>query len=85
MCGINRLTSDTVVDTWRITVPQLGMSCNFVMYGILALSTLHLARSRPEKRDFYVSQAKILHQYALLLITIFMKHSLLKPKSFILV
>lgn len=61
----NTLTNNQIIKTlWRITVPQLGLSSPFVMYGILALSSLHMARFRPETCDFYVSKAKTLHQYA---------------------
>ncbi|MCJ1247302.1 hypothetical protein MMC30_004516 [Trapelia coarctata] len=35
------------------------------MRGILAVSALHLAHFRPEKKDFYVAQAMLLHQTAL--------------------
>jgi hypothetical protein len=50
---------------WRINVPQLAFSHDFVMRGILAVSALHLAHFKPAKRDFYVAQAMQLHQTAL--------------------
>jgi hypothetical protein len=53
------LHSDPALKTlWRINVPQLGFQYDFVMRGILALSALHLAYYRPEKRDLFIAQAK---------------------------
>ena len=49
---------------WRITVPQIGFSYEFVMRNILALSALHLAYMNPAKRDFYIPQAVLQHQTA---------------------
>jgi hypothetical protein len=54
---------------WRINVAQLGFQNDFVMRGILALSALHLARFRPERRDFYMSQALTQHQAGLRMTT----------------
>lgn len=57
------LHTDPAMKTmWRINVPQLGFQNDFVMRGILALSALHMARYKPEKRDFYMSQAIMQHQ-----------------------
>jgi len=47
---------------WRINVPQVGFSYDFAMRGILALSALHMAHYKPEKRDFYIAQAMAQHQ-----------------------
>ena len=59
------LSSNPVLKTlWRINVPQLGFSHDFVMRGILAVSALHLAHFRPERKDRYVAQAMRLHQSA---------------------
>jgi hypothetical protein len=55
----------TVKKLWSITVPILGFSYDFVMHGILALAGLHLASLRPERRDFYLSQAVAHHQEGL--------------------
>jgi hypothetical protein len=57
--------SDAVQQSvWRINVPQLAFSFDFVMHGILALSALHLAYLYPQK-DFYVSHAQMHHQISL--------------------
>lgn len=60
------LSCDPILkNLWRIKVPQIGLSHGFVMRGILALSAMHLAHFRPERRDFYVSHAALQHQLAL--------------------
>ncbi|KAF8857555.1 hypothetical protein BDZ45DRAFT_674606 [Acephala macrosclerotiorum] len=64
------LHTDPAMKTmWRINVPQLGFQNDFVMRGILALSALHMARYKPERRDFYMSQAIIQHQAGLRMTT----------------
>ncbi|KAL5326066.1 hypothetical protein ACEPPN_007204 [Leptodophora sp. 'Broadleaf-Isolate-01'] len=50
---------------WRVNVPQVGFSYDFVMRGILALSALHMAHYKPDKREFYISQAMLQHQTGL--------------------
>ena len=50
---------------WRINIPQIGFSYDFVMRGILAISALHLAYLCPEKKGFYTSQALVHHQISL--------------------
>lgn len=50
---------------WRINVPQLAFSHDYVMRSILAVSGLHLAYYNPERKDFYISQAMIHHQIGL--------------------
>jgi hypothetical protein len=59
---------------WRISVPQLAFSHDFVMHAILALSALHLARYRPDKVDFHVSQAVSHYQAALGVATSILLH-----------
>jgi hypothetical protein len=54
---------------WRINVPQLGFQFDFVMRGILGLSALHMARYKPEKRDFYIAHAMQQHQMGLRMAT----------------
>lgn len=54
-------TDHTARILFQITVPQLGFEHEFVMRGVLAISALHLARFKPEKRDFYMSLA-VRHQ-----------------------
>ncbi|OBT88967.1 hypothetical protein VE02_02870 [Pseudogymnoascus sp. 03VT05] len=64
------LNSDTTIrDLWRISVPRLALEFDFVMYAVLALSALHLARFSPERYDYLVAQAAILHQNGLRLAT----------------
>jgi hypothetical protein len=50
---------------WRTAVPELGFSYPFVMHGILAVSALHLAHFRPQRREFYLSQAMHHHHIGL--------------------
>lgn len=58
------LHSDPNLKTlWRINVPQLGFAHDFVLHGILALSSLHLAHCRPMQRERFLSQA-VLHNQA---------------------
>ena len=52
---------------WRIKVPQLGFTSNFVLNALLAVSALHLAYSKPTMREHYVSLALHHHQKGLLL------------------
>ena len=54
-----------VQSVWRVIVPQIGFSSTYVMRAILALSALHLAYYRPTQKDFYISQALLLHDTAL--------------------
>ncbi|KAF2182926.1 hypothetical protein K469DRAFT_751817 [Zopfia rhizophila CBS 207.26] len=49
---------------WRGPVVELAFTCDYVMRTILAVSALHLAHHRPEKKDFYVSIALTYHQIA---------------------
>jgi hypothetical protein len=64
------LSSDPTLKTlWKINVPQLGFSYDFVMRGILALSAIHMAHYNPEKKEYYVSQALQHHQIGLRSIT----------------
>ena len=46
---------------WRINVPQVAFSHEYVLRGLLAVSALHLAYCKPAMRDYYQSQAKM-HQ-----------------------
>ena len=63
------LNNDLVAkDVWRLNVPRLAFSFDFVMYGILALSALHLAHFST-RHDFYLAQAAALHQRGLRLAT----------------
>ena len=53
-----------VCDFWRVTVVQIGLQCDYIMRAVLAISALHLAYHRPERRDFYTAQGIVLHQKA---------------------
>ena len=64
------LHSDPTLKTlWAINVPKLGFKYDFVMHGILSLSALHLAYTRPERREWYISQATLQNQASLGLVT----------------
>jgi hypothetical protein len=64
------LQSDPMLkNIMRVSVPQLGLEYEFVMRGVLALSAIHLARFKPDRRDFYISQAMEHHQTGLRLAT----------------
>ena len=68
------LSGDQILrNIWRINVPRLAFSFDFIMHAILALSALHMARS-PGKRDFYESQAALLYQNGLRLATSLLPH-----------
>ncbi|KAL5347946.1 hypothetical protein ACLOAV_007358 [Pseudogymnoascus australis] len=64
------LNSDTTIrNLWQVNVPRLALQFDFVMYAVLALSALHLARFCPERCEYLVAQAEILHQNGLRLAT----------------
>lgn len=59
------LTADpSLWDFWRDHVVQLGLTCDYVMRAVLAVSALHLAYHRPDRRDHYTAQGILLHQKA---------------------
>ncbi|KAK3689699.1 hypothetical protein B0T22DRAFT_177160 [Podospora appendiculata] len=59
------LTADEhVADFWRTTVVQIGLRCDYIMRAVLAVSALHLAYHRPEKRDFYTAHGIEFHRRA---------------------
>ncbi|KAK3320343.1 hypothetical protein B0T19DRAFT_404846 [Cercophora scortea] len=59
------LTADEhVADFWRTTVVQIGLKCDYIMRAVLAVSALHLAYHRPEKRDFYTAHGIEFHRRA---------------------
>lgn len=51
-------------DMWRVSAIQIALECDYVLRCVLAVSALQLARHRPEKRDYYVSEALLHHQIA---------------------
>ncbi|KXX74111.1 hypothetical protein MMYC01_209466 [Madurella mycetomatis] len=59
------LTADpSLWDFWRDDVVRLGLSRDYIMRAVLAVSALHLAYHRPDRRDFYTAQGILLHQKA---------------------
>lgn len=59
---------------WRIRVPQVGFSSQFVLRAILAFASLHMAYLKPYKKDFYHSQAEVHHEIALRAVTPSISH-----------
>ena len=59
------LSNDPLLRTlWKTTVVQISFSCDYVLRTLLAVSALHLAHHRPQKRDDYISRALLYHQVA---------------------
>jgi hypothetical protein len=58
------LTAEPIWDFWRDDVVRLGLRCEYVMQTILAVSALHLAFHRPDRRDEYTTEGILLHQRA---------------------
>lgn len=52
---------------WRVNIPQIAFTTPYILGGILSLSALHLARFRPERKEFYIAQAFHHHNSALTL------------------
>jgi hypothetical protein len=50
--------SENMREMWRITVPQLAYQHKYLMYALLACSTLHMAHIHPERRSELVIQAR---------------------------
>ncbi|KAI1465205.1 uncharacterized protein F4812DRAFT_452586 [Daldinia caldariorum] len=46
---------------WRVNVPRLGFSFEYVLRGLLSLAALHLARHKPQRRDLLLQQAMVHH------------------------
>jgi glycine cleavage system H lipoate-binding protein len=49
---------------YRTTVVQVGLSCDYIMRALLAVSSIHLAHNREHKRDHYEAVAISHHQAA---------------------
>ncbi|KAI9648575.1 hypothetical protein NHQ30_003212 [Ciborinia camelliae] len=58
-------SSPAMATLWRINVPQLAYSHEFLMRGLVATAALHVAYYKPERRDFYIERAAFHHQQAL--------------------
>lgn len=39
---------------WRVTIPEFGYRCTYVMHGILAIAALHKAHLLPSERETYL-------------------------------
>ena len=59
-------------EVWNAIVPQIALSHEFVMHGILATSALHLAHLRPEQCQAYWKRAAVHQDRALQLLQIAM-------------
>lgn len=57
--------SPSISTLWRINVPQLACSHEFLMRGLMSVSALHIACYKPQEKDFYIEKAIALHQQAL--------------------
>ncbi|KAI0887615.1 uncharacterized protein GGS22DRAFT_198814 [Annulohypoxylon maeteangense] len=56
-------TEPMVRNFWRVNVPRMGFSYQYVLKGVLSLSALHLARFKPQRKDMLIERAMI-HQNA---------------------
>jgi hypothetical protein len=52
-------------EIWRLEVPKLAFQWDFVMRGVLAISALHLAHFREDKREYYTAYALYQHELGL--------------------
>jgi hypothetical protein len=55
----------TVKEVWRLEIPKLAFRWEFVMRALLAISALHLAHFRQDKRDYYNAYALFQHNLGL--------------------
>lgn len=62
----------TVQKLWRTSVIKLGLSNEFVMRAILALSALHIASGEEleQRRDYWTSQAMVQHGHGMAVATV---------------
>lgn len=44
-------------DLWRVRVVKLSFSCDYVMFALLSISALHLARFSPEREELLREKA----------------------------
>ncbi|KAI0902046.1 hypothetical protein F4806DRAFT_445498 [Annulohypoxylon nitens] len=56
-------TEPMVRNYWRVNVPRMGFSYQYVLKGVLSLAALHLAKFKPQRRDILTERAMI-HQNA---------------------
>lgn len=50
---------------YRIETPKFAFSHDFVMHGLMAVSALHFAHLRHERKEYYLSHAKAQHEAGL--------------------
>ncbi|RDW60828.1 hypothetical protein BP6252_12211 [Coleophoma cylindrospora] len=50
---------------WQTTVVQIALKYDYLMQGLLSITSFHLAFLKPAQRDHYISQALDLHHSAL--------------------
>ncbi|RAK87142.1 C6 transcription factor [Aspergillus costaricaensis CBS 115574] len=48
---------EVIRDVWQVEVPKIAYSYEFLMHGILSLSALHLAYTRPERYSHYLNSS----------------------------
>ena len=53
------------LELWRMTIPKIALSHDWLMHSILAVSALHIARLRPEEQDMYWKRAAMHQDQAL--------------------
>ncbi|KAH6874372.1 hypothetical protein B0T10DRAFT_415440 [Thelonectria olida] len=59
------LTTDPDIrNLWKTAIIRKAIECTYVMHSVLAVSAVHLAHYRPEKRQSYMSQGLHHHQIA---------------------
>lgn len=57
--------SDALKIMWQTTVVQIALRNDYLMQCLLSITSFHLAFLKPERQDYYVSQALELHHLAL--------------------
>lgn len=57
-------TDPMVRNFWRVNVPQIGFTTPYILQGLLSISALHLAKFRPDRKEFYISEALLRHNAA---------------------
>ncbi|PMD28782.1 hypothetical protein L207DRAFT_443499 [Hyaloscypha variabilis F] len=48
----------SLLELWRVVVPQLAFSHSFLMHGLLAISACHIAHLRPAAAEYYIRIAR---------------------------
>ncbi|KAI1213198.1 uncharacterized protein F4807DRAFT_313607 [Annulohypoxylon truncatum] len=56
-------TEPMVRNFWRVNVPRIGFSYQYVLNSVLSLAALHLAKCKPQRKDVLIERAMI-HQNA---------------------